>query len=102
VVVMLPQAAYLRLDGDGFEIASMFKRARTPWSDTTGFEVAALPPAGHKMVVFDEGRAAGGMVAAANAAITGRTSALPDTFGLAPEELAQLMQQWRERALARR
>ena len=32
----------------------------------------------------------------------GRNAALPDTYGLSHEELARLMTEWRERALAQR
>ena len=36
-----------------------------------------------------------------NVGIVGRNAALPDTYGLSADDLAQLMAQWRERALAR-
>ena len=54
------------------------------------------------MVVYDDASQKGGLMAAASSAISGHTSGLPDTYGLAPADLARLMQQWRERAIAPR
>ena len=101
-LAMLPGAGALTLDRDGFEFSSLFRRSRARWRDVSRFEVAELPPSGHKMVVYDDALQKGGLMAAASTAISGHTSGLPDTYGLAPADLARLMQQWRERALAPR
>jgi hypothetical protein len=99
-VALLPGAASLKLDRDGFQTTSLFRRRRTLWQDVTGFEPASIPPSMLKLVVYDDVNAAGRAVAGLNAAIAGRNAGLPDTYGLSAADLARLMTRWREQALA--
>ena len=50
------------------------------------------------MVVFDDASRKG-TLASVNVGLTGRNSALPDTYGLSTEDLASIMESWRGRAL---
>jgi hypothetical protein len=59
-----------------------------------------IPPAFHKVVVYDDTNVAGRKVAKLNVAITGHNAALPDTYGLSAHDLARLMTLWRDRAVA--
>ena len=97
-VMLLPGAASLRLDRDGFETTSLFRRSRTSWRDASGFEPVAIPPAMEKMVAYDNVKASRRAVARINVAIAGRNAALPDTYGRSADSLAAVMAQWRERA----
>jgi hypothetical protein len=103
VVMLLPGAASLALDRDGFEITSLYRRHRTAWQNATGFEAASLPvvPPGRKMVVYNDGKMAGKSVARLNVAMVGRNAGLPDSYGLAADDLADLMNRWRARATSR-
>jgi hypothetical protein len=98
---MLPGAGSLTLDHDGFEVTSLFRRHQTRWQDSAGFQAARLPPAPQKWVVYDDLRQSTKSIAKFNVGLAGRNAALPDTYGLSADDLAQLMAQWRERALAR-
>ena len=100
-VAMLPGAGRLTLDRDGFEAKSMFRGFRARWQNVGGFATASLPPLGHTLVVYDDVSLAQGMVAAANVKLTGRNAALADTYGLKADQLASLMESWRERAVSR-
>ncbi len=40
----------------------------------------------------------GRTISAINTALAGRNAALPDTYGFSVDELAELMQRWRDRA----
>src|SRR5262245_823235 len=51
VVMLLPGAGKLVLDGDGFETTSLFRTFRIRWADTSVFEVFSIHS--QKMVVFD-------------------------------------------------
>ena len=51
------------------------------------------------LVVYDDPTSRGGMLGKMNTGIIGRSSALPDTYGLSHEELAWLLNEWRQRAL---
>jgi hypothetical protein len=97
---MLPGAGALTLDREGFEITNLFRRYRTRWQDASGFSTTRIPPAHQRWVVYDDIRHNTKRIARINVEIVGRNAALPDTYGLSPDDLGQLMTQWRERALA--
>jgi hypothetical protein len=100
LVVLLPGASGLKLDRNGFEITSMFRRTFVAWPAATGFEARTIPPSSQMMVVFDDAAARGRTMAKLSTSLVGRNGGLPDTYGFRPEELAALMTQWRERAVA--
>jgi hypothetical protein len=101
VVVMLPSAASLKLDREGFEVTSLFRRHRTKWKDASEFSTAAIPPSNVVLVVYDEATVENYKLAQFSKKLTGHNAALGDTFGLAAEDLAELMNRWRGRALGR-
>ena len=41
-MLLMPNAIYLRLDKEGFEMGSPFKKARIRWSDVAGFELGNI------------------------------------------------------------
>ena len=81
-VMALMKGASLILMPGGFDIRS-WKRRSVRWRDVGGFEVYTIPPSDVPAVIFDDAAASGGRLAAANVAITGRNSALPDGYRLA-------------------
>ena len=98
---MLPGAASLKLDREGFEVINLFRRHRTQWKDVGDFSIAAIPPSNIVLVVYDDATVENNKIAQFSIKLTGRNAALNDTYGLAAEDLAQAMTQWRARALAR-
>jgi len=97
-IMLLPGAGGLVLDVEGFDVISMYRTRRWRWTDAGGFMVATLPRR-QKMVVYDSRTPRSGVLAKFNTGITGRNAGLPETYGLKPETLAELMTHWRERAL---
>jgi hypothetical protein len=98
--MLLPGAGALQLDRDGFETTSLFRRRRSRWQDTSGFEPASIPPSMVRLVVYDDVTVSGKSFAKFNIAVSGRNAGLPDTYGLAAADLARLMTRWRERVLS--
>ena len=98
-VAMLPGAGALTLDRDGFEVTSLFRRHHTRWQDAHGFAAARIPPATQRWAVYDDISQSGKRLAKINVEIVGRNAALPDTYGLSPDDLGNLMMLWRERAV---
>ncbi len=98
--IMFPGAGRLELDADGFACTSLFRRHRVSWRDASNFAAVKVPPANITLVGFDDVAVAHRPIAAINVKLVGRNSALPDTFGLAADDLVRLMAEWRERALA--
>jgi hypothetical protein len=97
---LLPGAGALTLDGSGFESTNLFRRSRLRWRDVTGFKAGVIPPSGRRFVLFDDITAQDRAIARINTAILGRNGALPDTYGLSADDLADLMRRWHERATA--
>lgn len=101
-VNLLPGAAELTLNSDGFTMSSLFRQKSYNWTNVDGFAVAKVQYGFGvtKFVGYDDLLAAESRVARANVALAGRNSGLSDTYGMSVERLADLMSAWRERALA--
>jgi hypothetical protein len=95
-VMLLPGAGSLTLGPVDFEVVRLFRRSRYKWRDVSAF--AIWKPYWPGGVVFND-RTRAGMAAAINAGYMGYNSYLPG-FGLWPQALANLMNRWREQALA--
>jgi hypothetical protein len=102
LIALLPGGSCVKLDRDGFEISSLYRRSRVLWKSATGFEGRSVPPSSKMMVVFDDAEAKGRTLAALNVTLVGHNSALPDTYGFEAADLAALMAQWRKRAISPR
>ena len=96
VIMLLPGAGGLVLDRDGFRVTSLFRSHRSRWRDVSGFEPISV--SSQRLVGFDD-RAANRAIGALNTVIAGHNAALPETYGFYVDELAELMQRWRERAM---
>ena len=83
----LPRAAFLRLDGGGFEYANCFHKQQFAWSDVKDFGVGVLPY-GVRMVSFR-----------APWHHHFFTTYLPDSYGFTIEETSALMGSWRNLAI---
>jgi hypothetical protein len=99
MIVLVFQGSSLRLDADGLDVRQGWRRHRSRWAETSAFDVARLP-AGTLMVVYDDATSRNHTLGAINARILGRSGGLPDTYGMSHEELAWLLNRWRERASA--
>jgi hypothetical protein len=95
-LLLLPGSAYLKLDPAGFTICSLFRTHSIRWQEVDSFEVARI--ASRKMVVFNFSNLHRGPEFARKLAskISGYEGALPETYGLSAEELAAVMNRWRQ------
>jgi hypothetical protein len=99
VLQFLPNASYLRIRRDGFRFCSLFRQSPLIlWRDVSDFRVARVPPTGHRIVVFDWQAAPNRNVRRINRHLVDASDGLPDSYGLRPEELADLLNAWRSRA----
>jgi hypothetical protein len=98
-VILLPNSAYLRVSQDGFTVCSLFRAQSYRWSDVGPFTVGRIGP--NRMVVFnfsDQYRAAPRARKLASA-LTGYEGALPDSYGMSLEDLASLLNEYRQTKL---
>jgi hypothetical protein len=104
IVVLIPGMSHLTFDARGFTVCNMFRRSTTPWQHAGDFAAVNMALVGSRKLLRvgynDRSAAAQRTLARANAALVGRNSSLPDTYGLTAEDLARLMSLWRVRALS--
>jgi hypothetical protein len=96
IVQLLPNASYLLLTENGLEARTMYRSWSVSWKDIAFFTTASIGPM-NRMVVFNFSdhyerakitrRFAGG--------IAGYEGALPDTYGMKADELADLLNNWK-------
>lgn len=96
-VSMLPNASYLLLDDDGFELCSLFRKAKVPWHEVETFFVGRM--ARHTAVFYyhSEAHNRAGLAKKLARTISPGEGVLPDTYGLKPQALATLMNACKER-----
>ena len=104
IVLIMIKGSSLRLDAEGLRINQSWRSHLVRWKETSTFEVStfaiAMSAASMTLVVFDDAASSGSKLAPANTSLTGRNSGLPDTYGYSHEDLAWLLNRWRDRALA--
>lgn len=101
-VQFVPGCAFLTIDAEGFEFASLFRRRRIAWSDISEFGILTVQ-SGTRMVGFNYVPDYPHSVKARafSRAFTGCEGGLPDTYGMSVEELADLLNRARDASLPR-
>jgi len=99
VIHLLPGASYLELSPEGFVVSSLLRRwPLIRWESVSEFDVAPVPGSSRR-VVFSRDSPQHPRLAALNRSLVGATDALADNYGRTPEQLADLLNEWRRRAL---
>lgn len=96
--LLFPSISCLQLSADGFSVRSLFRRHFTRWRDVSNFGVADISM--NPMVVYNyaptyTGHKLGRMVAVD---LSGWEAALPDTYGMDAQALADLLSEWKRRS----
>lgn len=98
-LTILPGASYLRLTPQGFTVCSMYRHHHFKWAEIEPCFPGVVSK--RKMVLFDlaePGRFPRGRAVAR--LLTGAEAGLSDTYGMTAEDLAALMNRWRDHALS--
>ncbi len=92
-----PKAAYLHLAADGFTFCSLFRAHTVRWEHVREFAVIYVGP--NRMVAwnFAPDYPATGRARAISKSLSGYEAALPDAYGMKPQELVELMESLRQR-----
>lgn len=94
IIILVPNSTYLKLSDEGFEICALYRKSFTKWNEVDCFTVRYIGKS--KYVVFnytDKSRKR----ARTSQALAGYDAALPDSFGMKVEELADLMNKWKKK-----
>jgi len=95
LICLLPQASYLRLTPDGFTICSLFRAHTIRWDDVASFGVGRIFT--NKMVMFNyaESYPHSPKLRSFNTQLTGFDAAIPDSYRLRHEDLADLLNRYK-------
>jgi hypothetical protein len=93
LILLLPGSSFLELDANGFVIRNVFRDSRLSWADIDGFETRRLGMRKFVTLNFARGYSASSRVRALAKGMSGAEGALPDTYGMSAEDLANLMNQ---------
>ena len=96
-IELLPNSSYLKLTNEGFEVCILYRSHFTNWTDVTGFGIYYIKF--NTMVVFNytsnhKKDNTGKKIAKF---LTPYQGALPQTYGMNAIELAELMNEWKQR-----
>ncbi len=97
VWMLFPNANYLRLTQDGFEMRAMFRSHFYRWRDVAAFEPVRIYGGKYVSIIFAPTYLAAPIGRDVSAALTGIQGMLPDTYGMTAEALADLLNDWRVR-----
>ncbi|HEX7589022.1 MAG TPA: hypothetical protein VF478_11960 [Anaerolineae bacterium] len=98
VGMLLPGASSLKLDKEGFQATRFYKRHRVRWQDVRRFDAVQQYRSEERIVVYDDLKSPDTPLVRLNKFLADHNAFLPDTYGLAGQDLAWLMGEWRERA----
>lgn len=97
IFMMLPNAMFLRLDHEGFEMGAAFGRQKILWSEVDGFQISSIR--GNKMIeiLYNEnyGRQKVGLAVAS--AMAGMEGAIANSYESSLEEVFDALVAWKER-----
>jgi len=97
ILNLLPKAAYLKLDTDGFETCTMFKKTRYRWEDVHSFTTGRIHSNKMVMYNFSEKFQKQKTMRKISSGLAGSEAALQDTYGLKATELAALMNDYKQK-----
>lgn len=95
IIQLLPNASYLKLNNQGFEIKSLFKSNFTKWSDVEKFRSGYA--GGRKMVMFNytQTHKKYKLGKKMSKFVSGNEAGLPDSYGMKVKDLVDLMNDWK-------
>lgn len=99
LILVAIRGSALHLDAEGMAVVQIGRSRRVRWPDVDGFAAATVKGTAQRLVVFDDRSAGDTRLVALNRSLTGRGAGLPDTYGMEPDALADLLAAWRTRAV---
>lgn len=97
--LMLGVGSSLTLDREGFTCRTLFRSFRRKWTECSAFYPVSVGIRKNVGFSTQQDEAAHPNLAAANRAMIGASGMLPDNYGLSADDLADLMNRYRGRAI---
>lgn len=96
-IQLLPGSSYLKLSSEGFETKNLFKSHLTKWSDVEKFGHQKIGSKDMVVLMYVESYKGAEKTRKFSNALTGIDGALPDSYGMDIEDLADLLTEWKRR-----
>ncbi|MFN3581940.1 MAG: STM3941 family protein [Pseudomonas sp.] len=98
LLMLLPNAIFLRIDEAGFEMGSLFKSKKIRWEDVDGFRLESVRGAKIILIVFTDtyAQAVKGLVS--RALLAGSEGAIADGFDASLGEVLDTLILWKSRS----
>lgn len=96
-MMFLPGKVYLKLDPDGFEMATGLRKSRTRWKDVDGFDLGAIKGANMIAVFYNEAYEPQKALRKVSAAMAGMEGGIPDNYVAPLTEVLAALNDWHAR-----
>jgi hypothetical protein len=90
-ILLLPGAAFLKLDSDGLTVCALYRATFTSWDAVEGFGVTQVGLRKFVGVALTEPGKTKSLMARFNTGVIGFDGMLPDTYGMTAADLAVLL-----------
>lgn len=98
VMLIYPQAMYLRLDQEGFEIGSLIRMVRVKWTDVQGFEMRRVYVNGRVIeIIYAPHYGERKISRAVASAFSGKEGSITNKYNAPLEEILITLNKWRAR-----
>ncbi|WP_130735852.1 STM3941 family protein [Flavobacterium sp. J27] len=101
IIQFFPNATYLKLDDEGFEVKTLFRSSFTKWSEVTNFRRGNIN--GNKMIFFDftEEHTKWKNEKKMAKLLSGMEGAIQSTYTISTEDLLHLMMDYKMKSLSK-
>jgi len=97
VFMILPGAMYLKLDTEGFELGSFFRKHKTKWTDVERFEVRAIHTTKIITVVYSQAYQEQKLARAISSSLAGAEGGLPNSYNASLDQIVTALNDWKSR-----
>jgi hypothetical protein len=95
--MMLPNAMFLRLDREGFEMGSMFGSQKVLWAEVNGFQISSIRGAKMIEILYNENYTRQKVGRAVASAMSGMEGAIANNYNASLDEVLNTLRSWKER-----
>lgn len=97
IFMMLPNAMFLRLDSEGFEMGAMFGSHRILWDEVDGFRISSIRGAKMIEIIYNENYKRQAVGRAVASAMSGMEGAIANSYNAPLDEVLGALLSWKER-----
>ena len=96
-LMLLPNAMYLRLDEEGFEMGSPFGKQKIKWDDVSSFSIGSVRGAKMIAITFSQQYKQQKFGRAVSASLSGMEGAIANSYDASLDEVLMSLKKWKER-----